>query len=156
MLLLFRTVLTDKEAKPHDLATVLEDVPGLWAILLDSPRVVASREERDRTAPALCGACYFPDAVGRSKQGVDSVKCLVLDVDSERDAERVPNENELREALKARGHRAIVYASASHTKSNPRWRVLIPLATPIPPRSTEHWCKKYPTASCPVLGAASA
>ncbi len=84
----------------------------------------------------LCGARYFDGAPKRVKENIEDVTCLVLDVDHPATGGAghgtVPSEETLRSALG--GLRAIVYASPSHTEASPRWRVLVPLASPLPPK----------------------
>ena len=123
---------------PHDEQAVqqLEDDQQTWLELLDQPDEagpVDSEPGGKDFAPVICGASYFLAAKTRDKDGVEAVHTLVLDVDSDTsEAGRVPNETELRAALA--GIRHIVYASPSHTTANPRWRVLLPLLTPLPPK----------------------
>lgn len=134
MLFLYRHVF---EGNPRE-ATLVDDSPEAWGRLLDKPSFAADEEAKERAA-VLCGAKYFDDAESREKENIESVRWLVLDVDNvakvsdfEAGPGRVPNEDELRAALK--GTRAIVYTSPRHTAQNPRWRVLIPLASPLPPK----------------------
>lgn len=110
---------------PHQ-GVELTDELSVWQQLLDDPEVVADDEGKE-SASVLCGAKYFEDAHSRDREGVESVTCLVLDVD----ACPVP-EVALRGALA--GLRAVVYTSPSHTAAKPRWRVLMPLASPLAPK----------------------
>lgn len=117
---------------PHDPLRVEEvaDDDANFAELLNGPRVAVNDEEKEK-APVLCGARYALGVKCRDKEGVDEVTCLVLDVDHDA-GHGVPYEQELRDALA--GLRAVVYSSPSHTKTDPHWRVLLPLATPLPPK----------------------
>lgn len=94
--------------------------------LLSAPERVDS-EDVKRQAPVLCGARYWPDAMSRDKENVEHVETLVLDVDA-----APVSEEQLVEALS--GLRAIVYTSPRHQTSAPRWRVLLPLLSPLPPK----------------------
>lgn len=100
--------------------------PAEWSELLDNPLAVGSKAERKR-GYALTGARYWPTAESFHKENIEAVTCLVLDVD----AAPVPEEA-LRTALD--GLHAIVYTSPSHTAAAPRWRVLLPLASPLAPK----------------------
>lgn len=115
---------------PHE-AVELSDTAATWSMLLDDPETVADDAGKE-AASVLCGARYFDTVKNRDKEGVDAVTCLVLDVDHDEPTVKVPNEAELRTSLE--GFRAIVYASPGHTKLRPRWRVLLPLASPLPPK----------------------
>lgn len=119
-------------SNPHDerVAEVV-DRPDQWRDLLAEPQVVD--DDGKSSAPVLCGAKYFPEAKDREKENIESVTCLVLDVDcSATPAGRPPTGPELRNAVK--GLKAIGYTSPSHTKRHPRWRLLLPLAAPLPPK----------------------
>lgn len=111
----------------------IDDTPDVWPELLDDPRPIPDDDgERDK-APLFCGARYFEHSTTRVKENIDAVECLVLDVDSTNTPTgEVPSEEALREALE--GLRAVVYTSPSHTREAPRWRVLLPLLTPLPPK----------------------
>jgi hypothetical protein len=111
-----------REAKEIDV-----DDTTMLEFLFGEP-VQISDEEDKRQAPVISGAKFWPDAVDRKKEGVEAVTTLVLDIDSG----DVPDEAALRDAL--RGVRAIVYTSPRHRTGAPRWRVLLPLLTPMPPK----------------------
>lgn len=126
MLWLFKNKDTRPGVSVLDQAQQLEDVPDTWAELLDNPTVVADKAGKE-AAYVVTGARYFAEADTRSKENIDVVETLVLDVDKV----AIP-EADLLAALD--GIRAIVYTSPSHTASDPRWRVLLPLLTPLPPK----------------------
>lgn len=126
MLWLFRSKDTVPGVSVLDQSQQLDDTPETWAELLDSPDVVADKAGKE-AAYVVTGARYFPTAEDRTKDNIDVVETLVLDVD----AAPVP-EDVLLAALD--GTRAIVYTSPSHTAAAPRWRVLLPLLTPVPPK----------------------
>lgn len=117
---------------PHDVDAVMavNDSDEDFQELLDAPEVIHSDEEKHNAA-VLCGAKYAPGATNRDKENVDEVTCLVLDVDYD-SGQGIPSEEELRSALD--GLRAVVYASPSHQRQRPSWRVLLPLAEPLPPK----------------------
>lgn len=113
---------------------LLEDEPETWRQLLDDPNI-AGDDKGKENAHVLCGARYFDSARSRDKEGVDHVSCLVLDVDNDDPATSVgsvPTEEAVRTSLE--GLRAIVYTSPSHRARMPRWRILLPLASPVPPK----------------------
>ena len=122
MISLFR----DKFVSDPSDAIVLDDTADTWSQLLDNPEHVVDDDGKE-SASVITGARYFPGSPSRAKENIEHVECLILDVD----AVPVP-EADLLAALD--GVRAIVYASPSHTASNPRWRVLLPLASPLPPK----------------------
>jgi hypothetical protein len=126
MLWLFRSKDTVTGVSILDQSQQLDDTPETWAELLDNPDVVTDKAGKE-AAYVLTGARYFSTAEDRTKENVDVVETLVLDVDGV----SVP-EADLLAALA--GTRAIVYASPSHTTASPRWRVLLPLLTPLPPK----------------------
>lgn len=126
MLWLFKNKDTRPGVSVLDQAQQLDDTPDVWAELLDNPTVVADKAGKE-AAYVVTGARYFAEADSRSKENIDVVETLVLDVDKV----AVP-EADLLAALD--GIRAIVYTSPSHTASDPRWRVLLPLLTPLPPK----------------------
>lgn len=94
--------------------------------LFSSPVQVRTEEEK-RQAPVICGARYFPTALNREKDNVEHVETLILDIDA-----APVSEQQLLAALA--GLRAIVYTSPRHTPEAPRWRVLLPLLVPLPPK----------------------
>lgn len=126
MLFLYRSKFVTNPQQARE----LEDEPDTWSTLLDDPEAIPEDDEDAKEgASVLCGARYFMGVEDcRDREGIDGVECIVLDVD----VEPVPDEATLRNAL--RGVRAVVYASPSHTRANPRWRVLLPLRTPLPPK----------------------
>lgn len=126
MLWLFGSKDTRPGVSVLDQAQQLEDTLDTWTQLLDSPAVVADKAGKE-AAYVVTGARYFPEADTRSKENIDVVETLVLDVDKV----AIP-EADLLAALD--DTRAIVYTSPSHTASDPRWRVLLPLFTPLPPK----------------------
>lgn len=117
-------------------AVRLEDTAETWATLLTNPEVVPDSpegEDAKEASSALCGAVYFPSASNRDKENIEAVEWLVLDVDCPATpAGQAPPESTLRDSLS--GLRAIVYSSPSHTAGKPRWRVLLPLLSPLPPK----------------------
>lgn len=126
MLWLFGSKNTQPGVSVLDQAQQLDDTPETWAELLDNPTVITDKAGKE-SAFVITGARYFPEAETRSKENVDVVETLVLDVDKV----AIP-EADLLTALQ--GDRAIIYTSPSHTAAEPRWRVLLPLLTPLPPK----------------------
>lgn len=120
------SLFANKFVSDPDSAITLDDNPDNWSRLLDNPERVDDDDGKE-SASVITGARYFPGSPSRAKENIEHVECLILDVD----ATPVP-ESDLLAALD--GVRAIVYASPSHTAASPRWRVLLPLATPLPPK----------------------
>lgn len=133
MLYLFENkwITADSSGDWTEKAVRLEDAPDTWATLLNDPTVVADKAGRDE-ASVLCGARYWPGSPTREKENIDCVETLVLDVDDPGESGSVPTREELETALE--GLHAVIYTSASHTEQNPRWRVLLPLLSPLPPK----------------------
>jgi hypothetical protein len=116
-------------AQPCD-AQPFEDEDEEWADALAEVEVV---DPRDKTkSPAVCGAEFVPGATSKS-QGPDNlvaVHALVLDVDNW--AERAPfSAEELKNILE--GYRFIAWTTFSSTPDTPKWRIVLPLASPMPP-----------------------
>lgn len=131
------SIFTDKHvSNPHH-SDEVEDSPESWADLLDNPRAIPDdpNDDSKEAAPVLCGARYLPEASSREKENIEGVYWLLLDVD----ALPIP-EIPLRAALS--GSRAIVYTSPSHTTAFPRWRVLMPLASPLPAKKYRSLIKR--------------
>ncbi len=118
------------KTQPPSASVRLEDTPETWKQLLDGPDFIAD-EESKRDANVLCGAEYDAEEIGRFKENILAVHCMVLDVDCPGQRGEVPTRAALEGALE--GTRAVVYASPSHTATLPRWRVLLPLRTPLKP-----------------------
>lgn len=119
---------------PNNTGKPIRDTPEAWAELFDNPDIVAD-DNGKRNASVVCGAKYFPEVDNRDKEGVEGVTCLVLDVD-----DPGPPEDALRSSLA--GTRSIVVTSASHTKEDPKWRVLLPLAHMLPPKKHRSLVRK--------------
>jgi hypothetical protein len=89
------------------------------------------------------GRCWSPTAyvaghTTRGNAGVESVSCLVFDCD------RVPPDPKRLEGVYWLGH-----TTWSHTPQAPRWRVIIPLARPVPARQwTDVW-RRARASLCP-------
>jgi len=89
------------------------------------------------------GHCWSPTkyasgTTSRGNAGVEAVSCLVFDLD------RVPPDRERLEPVYWLGH-----TTWSHTSRSPRWRVVIPLARPVP---AKHWgdvWRRARAALCP-------
>jgi len=130
------SLFVDKHVRPNDPNAVGEvaDTPESWADLLNDPRVLPEDDEDARTAlPALCGAEYFPEARERDRENIAAVHWMILDVDClENPQGKVPSPDVVRASLK--GLHAVVYTSPSHTDTESRLRVLLPLASPLPPK----------------------
>jgi hypothetical protein len=74
----------------------------------------------------------------RANAGVESVSCLVFDCD------RVPPDEERLQSVHWMGH-----TTWSHTPQAPRWRVVIPLARPVPATSWRDVWLRARAALCP-------
>jgi hypothetical protein len=89
------------------------------------------------------GRCWSPTTyaaghTSRGNAGVEAISCLVFDCD------RVPPDPKRLESVYWLGH-----TTWSHKPQSPRWRVIIPLARPVPARQwTDVW-QRARAALCP-------
>jgi hypothetical protein len=89
------------------------------------------------------GRCWSPTAyvagyTSRGNAGVEAVSCLVFDLD------RVPPDPKRLERVYWIGH-----TTWSHTLQAPRWRVVIPLAQPVPASAWSDVWRRARAALCP-------
>jgi hypothetical protein len=89
------------------------------------------------------GRCWSPTAYAaghttRGNAGVESVSCLVFDLD------RVPPDPKRLERVYWIGH-----TTWSHTPQAPRWRVVIPLVAPVPAAQWSDVWRRARAALCP-------
>lgn len=97
---------------------------GRLAARLTSFAVIeCATEERDRHLPVWSPVCYRPGAT-RGDAGVEAVSCVVLDVDS-----GTPIDEGRAPWLEV-AH--VVHTSWRHTPEHPRYRIVVPLAEPVP------------------------
>ncbi len=121
-------------SKPFTKEYLVEaDTNEFWETILSDPKTLpkkASIEAFKKGSPAVCGLEPMPGATSRS-DGY-AVHSLVFDVDSWRE-DRPPFSLE---DLKARlgAFRFIAWNSFSSTKDALRWRVVVPLESPMDPR----------------------
>lgn len=114
-------------------AVVFDDTDDEWTEILSDPEIVP--KDRKNYSPAVCGAEY-PDGCD-TKNLSRAVQChaLVLDVDVYYDANGNQRVNPFTlDDLKTifEGFRFIAWNSFSSTESLRKWRVVIPLAMPMP------------------------
>lgn len=119
-----------------DAAIPFEDEDEDWhdALAPSEVRVLGTQTEKNYSH-AVCGAEFAPGATSKSQSSDNllAVHALVLDVDDW--SKREPfTEEELREYLA--GYRFIAWTTWSSRADHLKWRVVIPLASPMPP--TKH------------------
>jgi hypothetical protein len=91
----------------------------------------ATKKERGNIKKALP---YFVGGEIQGKRHDDNVvqrTLLTLDVEATGDQDPPPSPQDVVEALKELGAEGWVYTSLSHTKAEPRYRVVLPLAKPL-------------------------
>lgn len=89
-------------------------------------------EEREtKDGPLFSPTLYKPKAK-RSKAGVQSVSCLVLDFDNGADHEQFHGD--------WAGFAGIIYSTYSHTAGKPKWRAVFPLSEDVP---AADWTRVY-------------
>ncbi len=89
---------------------------------------VAAKKEAKRDLRLWSPAVYRPDAAERGSEGVSHVSCLVLDYDA---GARIPEAT-----APFADHFHLVHTTWSHTPLHPKFRVILPLAVPVP---AGHW-----------------
>lgn len=121
-----------------DAAACFEDTDDNWHQLLHANNVRVLNVERKAESPAICGAEFPEGCTTRAEAGnVVAVHGLVLDVDHWQ--KQVPlTWSEIESALS--GMRAIVWTTFSATQEEMRYRVVIPLKTPMPPAKYKALC----------------
>lgn len=100
-----------------------EDSNDVWTFLLSQPQV-GSKE-----GSCLRGVVFHDEALHPTQLNVQEIHGLVLDVD-EFDGQPVFNPQEI--ARRLFNHRHIVHTTFNSTAAAPRYRVILPLAQPIP------------------------
>lgn len=116
-------------AKPHE-AAPFEDSDEEWHDALGEVRVCD--EAHKTSSPAVCGAEFAAGSKTKAQtpDNLLSVHALVLDVD-DWSAREPFTEEELREILA--GFRFVAWTTWSSTPERLKWRVVMPLETPMPP-----------------------
>lgn len=89
---------------------------------------VAAKKEAKRDLRLWSPAVYREDAAERGSEGVTHVSCLVLDYDA---GARIPEAT-----APFADHFHLVHTTWSHTPAHPKFRVILPLAVPVP---AAHW-----------------
>jgi hypothetical protein len=85
---------------------------------------VLARKEAKRDLRLWSPALYRDDAVERGTEGVTHVSCLVLDYDA---GARIPEAT-----APFAGYFHLVHTTWSHSPAHPKFRVILPLAAPVP------------------------
>ena len=85
---------------------------------------IAAKKEAKRDLRLWSPAVYRPDAAERGSEGVSHVSCLVLDYDA---GARIPEAT-----APFADHFHLVHTTWSHTPAHPKFRVILPLAVPVP------------------------
>jgi hypothetical protein len=89
---------------------------------------IAARKEAKRDLRLWSPSVYRRDAAERGSEGVTHVSCLVLDYDA---GVRIPEAT-----APFADHFHLVHTTWSHTPAYPKFRVILPLAVPVP---AAHW-----------------
>ena len=111
--------------KPFE-ALEVEDTDQNWQDLLAEPEVFEDKGD----SPAFCGCEFAPGAERRLLKHAIHTHCFIFDVDVWR-PDRPPFTLDELAAL-FEGFRFIAYTSYSSTASQTRWRLILPLAQPLP------------------------
>jgi len=85
---------------------------------------VAAKKEAKRDLRLWSPSLYRPGAGERGSEGVSHVSCLVLDYDA---GARIPEAT-----APFADHFHLVHTTWSHTPAHPKFRVILPLAVPVP------------------------
>ena len=119
-------------------ALCFEDSDAEWHEALSKVDVVDRKEKTN--SPAICGAEFVPEATSK-EQTADNLlwsHAVILDVDVWENREPFALE-ELKEQFE--GLRAIFWKTFSSSPAEQRWRVVVPLKTPMPPTKHISLCK---------------
>lgn len=100
-----------------------EESDEVWTFLLSQPQV------GQKEGSCIRGVRFHEEALHSTQLNVQEVHGLVLDVD-EFDGRPVYDPQEI--ARRLLGHRHIVHTTYNSTAAAPRYRVILPLAQPIP------------------------
>jgi putative DNA primase/helicase len=119
------------------------DKPAIQARTVSIEDLAAMLGQFNVLADKRQGRCWSPakyadGASSRGNAGVESVSCLVFDLD------RVPPDHERLAGVYWIGH-----TTWSHTPQSPRWRVVIPLARPVPAGQWSEVWRRARAALCP-------
>lgn len=109
----------------------MEDEDGEWEEALTAEQKILSRADKAK-APGICG-CEFVEGTTTKEQNEDNIKwchALVMDVDDWEHREPFTLE-EIIERLN--GMRFIAWTTWSSLPIKKKWRVVVPLASPMPP-----------------------
>jgi hypothetical protein len=117
--------------------------PTLQPLTLDLDELARLLSRFEVVQDKRRGRCWSPTAyaaghTSRGNAGVQAVSCLVFDLD------RVPPDSKRLEHVYWIGH-----TTWSHTPQAPRWRVVIPLAKPVPVRQWSDVWRRARAALCP-------
>lgn len=119
-------------------AICFEDADAEWHEALGRVEVVSRKEKTE--SPAICGAEFAPGSYTKA-QTADNLlwsHAVVLDVDVWENRAPFTTE-ELREQFD--GLRAICWKTFSSSPAEYRWRVVVPLKTPMPPTKYAALCR---------------
>ncbi len=122
-------VFPNMYAGPHQ-ATAIPDTDDAWDCLLSRPLHSTNPEDK-QTLPAFVGSEFVAGAERKLIRNVARVHALVMDVDLWRPDRPPFTLEEIKERLS--GLRFIAYTTYSSSLALLKWRIIVPLAVPMPP-----------------------
>ncbi len=120
-------VYPDAYSRPNEIQCEIDDLDEEWSSMLSDPQVT---EDKTRSL-ALCSAEFPKGATTRHEVQLVASHGLVLDIDKW-DSRKPFTAVELRERLA--GCRAVIWNTYSSTPEELRWRAVVPVREPLPPR----------------------
>lgn len=147
----------NKETLPFQthLIREIDDDEHSWRDVLlardGTPDLEIVDENGKRRASVLVGAEYAPSAPSKEEQFITAVHSLILDVDAWESVTPY-SLDEIKRRLD--GLCFIVFSTWKSTAEEPRWRLVVPLASPIPPskvRSLVRTVMLHPDILGPVV-----
>ncbi len=127
-------------AEPNT-ATAFEDTDSEWYEALSPDNLEVKEPTQKTSAPAVCGAEFAPGTKSKNQHpdNLLAVHALVLDVDYWQ-GKPAFTEQDLRDRLA--GFRFIAWTTFSSTPDTLKWRVVLPLDSPMPPQKFKSLWRK--------------
>ena len=107
-----------------------------WTLRALAPRIHATTAREKKALPWLKLATFGEVRTDKNSLRHDSNVLGITGIEADYDAEKI-SVAEAVEKLEKAGILAMVYTSPSHTKDTPRWRVICPFSTELPPERRE-------------------